>query len=137
LFLFNIVKIFGKCYKDVINIFYLKGAFFWAGCYKCWGDGIRNNQNIFRKIYINNSENNYKLSYTPKPLPSSVQSGTSREQRHPGKLIQRLKTSPQKNKPYKNKNPQHLKRHWGEKHMKRKTENKLIYIISNKIIIIN
>jgi hypothetical protein len=34
---------------------------------KCWGVGIRNNQNIFRKIITNNSENNYKLSYTPKP----------------------------------------------------------------------
>jgi hypothetical protein len=40
------------------------------------GDGIRNNQNIFRKIITNNSENNYKLSYTPKPLLSTVQSRT-------------------------------------------------------------
>jgi hypothetical protein len=30
--------------------------------------GIRNNQNIFRRISTNNSENKKKLSYTPKPL---------------------------------------------------------------------
>jgi hypothetical protein len=49
---------------------------FWAfyffsglGVGNFWGElGIRKNQNIFRKIITNNSENNYKLSYTPKPL---------------------------------------------------------------------
>jgi hypothetical protein len=41
------------------------------------GIGIRNIQNIFRKIYINNSENNHKLSYTPQPPNSPLLPGPS------------------------------------------------------------
>jgi len=48
--------------------------------------GIRKNKNIFRKIITNNSENNYKLSYTPKPLYSPPESGRQEIiQKHPGK----------------------------------------------------
>jgi hypothetical protein len=36
---------------------------------RCWREiGIRNNQNIFRKIIRNNSENKQELSYTPQNL---------------------------------------------------------------------
>jgi hypothetical protein len=47
------------------------------------GIGIRNKQNIFRKIYTNNSENKKKLSYTPQPLSSISQPGTNPETASP------------------------------------------------------
>jgi hypothetical protein len=56
------------------------------------GIGIRNIQNIFRKIYGNNSENKWKLSYTPKPFPTpnhaSQLTFSSRTSISPEKLIQ-------------------------------------------------
>jgi hypothetical protein len=63
------------------------------------GLGIRKNQNIFRKIITNNSENNYKLSYTPKPLSTPFLTSTPGIiQKHPGKTRTTLpeKSSKQK-----------------------------------------
>jgi hypothetical protein len=60
--------------------------------------GIRNNQNIFRKIIINNSENKQEFSYTPKLLTSTVQSRSPERTASSSKINPNLKHPPQKNK---------------------------------------
>jgi len=70
------------------SLFFFLGFFFFLGWWfgMLGGLGIRKNQNIFRKISTNNSENNYKLSYTPKPLCSPPESGRQEIiQNSPGK----------------------------------------------------
>jgi hypothetical protein len=50
------------------------------------------------KFTTNNSENNYKLSYTPKPPNPPSSPGPSQKHPSPGKLIQTSKHPVQKNK---------------------------------------